>query len=61
MNEPNNLNQLQQPCPYCGYCPTCGRPQFIPNYHQYPYYYQPSWVGLGNLQGHSLIQTQNIQ
>lgn len=27
-------------CPQCGHCPTCGRPQYVPNYwwpYQLPY------------------------
>lgn len=34
---------MNQPCPSCGYCPTCGRS----SYHQ-PYWYrwnQPYWLG----------------
>ncbi len=26
-----------RPCPHCGYCPTCGRPQNVPFYPTYPY------------------------
>lgn len=41
-----------QPCPSCGYCPTCGRPQqrWYPYYYQQPFYYGTTTLGTG-LQG----------
>lgn len=35
---PNNA-MITQPCPHCGYCPTCGRPKYwYPQYPQWPPY-----------------------
>jgi hypothetical protein len=35
-----------RPCPHCGYCPTCGRPQNVPIYPPYPYmpFYGSPWT-----------------
>jgi len=34
-----------RPCPHCGYCPTCGRPQNVPYYPPIPYnpWYSVTW------------------
>lgn len=40
----SELSAGLRPCPNCGYCPTCGRPQNIPYYPTYPYQPGP-WYG----------------
>jgi hypothetical protein len=46
----NNINASHnhiQPCPHCGYCPTCGRPYGTqPYYPPWPNPYMP-WYGGG--------------
>ena len=51
-----NLNT--QPCPSCGYCPTCGRPSYQYRYYPYaqsPWYYTTPVCGTDNIQ-----QTTNL-
>lgn len=41
-----HLHINPQPCPSCGYCPTCGRGRNIwPNFQQPYYYYQGPTCG----------------
>ena len=38
-----------RPCPHCGYCPTCGRPQNVPYCPPFPYnpWYSGTWCSGG--------------
>jgi len=38
-----------RPCPHCGYCPACGRPQNVPYCPPFPYnpWYSGTWCSGG--------------
>ena len=38
-----DMKNHYQPCPHCGYCPTCGRPYGNYNYPYYPPMYPQVW------------------
>ena len=56
MNDSASTNNLgantvsPNPCPYCGFCPTCGRPRQI---------YYPSWTWMSPTSGTAGITSTN--
>lgn len=50
-----------RPCPHCGYCPTCGRPQNVPYYPPYPYNPGPwYWTVTSGDSTHFDTRTPNV-
>jgi hypothetical protein len=51
-----------RPCPHCGYCPTCGRPQNVPIYPPVPYYnpWGGPWCGVVNTATHFDTRPPNV-
>ena len=58
----NNLPTNNQPCPSCGYCPTCGqrRYQYWPYYYTSPVY-TTSTGQVGQASTHTISTGQVIQ